>query len=58
MRDFPPVTVQTDLAADLVGVGVIEFGEDVQGLLPGVVGCVGVVRGVVGVAEAVEDVCF
>jgi hypothetical protein len=34
---------------------VIEFGEDVQGLLPRVVGCVGVVRGVVGVAEAVED---
>jgi hypothetical protein len=26
VRDFPPVTVQTELAADLVGVGLIEFG--------------------------------
>ena len=39
-----------EFGADLVGVGVVELIEDVQGPPPGVAGCVEVVGGMVGVA--------
>src|SRR5262249_50636735 len=43
-----------EFGADLVGVGVLEFVEDGQGLLPGTAGGVGISGIVVGVAEVGE----
>jgi hypothetical protein len=40
-----------EFGADGVGVGVVDVGEDVQGVPPGIAGGVGVTGGVVGVAE-------
>jgi hypothetical protein len=44
-----------EFGADVVGVGVVEVGEDGQGMLPGVAAGVEVAGGVVGVAEVGED---
>jgi hypothetical protein len=46
------------LGADAGGVGVVEVGEDVKGVLPCGVGGVGVAGGVVGLAEAGEGGSF
>ena len=43
-----------EFGADGVGVGVVEVGEDGQGLLPGIAGGLRVAGGVVGVAEVGE----
>ena len=40
-----------DLDLDRVGVGMVEFGEDVQGEQPGVAGGGGIAGGVVHVAK-------
>jgi hypothetical protein len=42
----------------LVGVGVVELVEDGQGLLPSAAGGVGMVGGVVGIADTGEDLGF
>src|SRR5262249_40667940 len=45
-------------ARTVLGVGVVEVGEDVQGVLPSIAGGVGVAGGVVGIAEPGEKVGF
>ncbi len=47
-----------EFGAHLIGVGVVEFVEDVLRVSPGVTGCAGVAGGVVGVAEVGEDFGF
>ena len=47
-----------EFRADGVGVGVVDVGENGQGLLPGIPGRSVVAGGVVGIAEAGEAVGF